>query len=119
MKENTKVRTFYFLVGLFMTAHFLYYSSSSGALLPLILYLVGSWPVLLLFYAALEPKRIRSPDYSELISLPAIPVAFFSLGLYFSYFLGFWENAVFPYFVFFVVAGYFIFLNWYKNGWRG
>ncbi|MBZ3935401.1 hypothetical protein [Methanimicrococcus blatticola] len=100
-------------------AHFFYYDIYLDMRLPLSLFLIGGWGGLLLLYAILAPKMSRTSDYSKIISVVGILIAFCSLILYVSYFLGVWENKWFSSIVSFIVLGYALFLSWYKNGWWG
>ncbi len=120
MKKDTKARTFYLIILLLMIAHFSYYLFYLDLPLPNMLLWIGAWPILLLSYATSEPKKIRNPPYERILSLAAIPIAFCSLGLYFSYFLNILDydpSSFFFFLISFAIVGYSIFLGWYKNGW--
>ena len=119
MKKETKLRIFALIVMLCIAAHYFYYGLQSDIFIPFGLFFLGLWAPSFMLYAILPPKKTRTPDYSKAISVIGILVSLCSFAIYFSWFSGIWSNTYFTFFIFFIIACYFIFLSWYKNGWWG
>ena len=122
MKQETKLRIFSGIVSLFfgivslcILIHFFYYNWQNDIPMPSWLFLCGLWAPLLMLFAILPPKKVRTPDYSKVFSVIGIFFSLCSFAIYFSWFLGIWSNTDFTFFIFFIIAYYLAFLSGYKN----
>jgi len=119
MKKETKISIFFLIVMLCIIAHYFYYGRRSAISMPFDLVFIGQWASLIMLYSILPSKKVRTPDYSKALSTIGILVSLCSFAIYFSWFLRIWSNTDFTLFIFFIIAFYFVFLSWYKNGWWG
>jgi hypothetical protein len=119
MKKETKIRIVFFVAMLCIIVHYFYYGRQGAISIPSEVIFLGLWSPLLMLYSILPSKKVRMPDYSKAFSVIGILISLCSFAGYLSCFLGIWSAADFTFFFFIIVACYFIFLSWYKNGWWG